>query len=50
VAAPAGASLDPVTGLFTWTAMDGPGTVQVTVRATDDADPAGQPRQGSASA
>jgi hypothetical protein len=36
--APAGASIDPATGLFTWTPPDGPSTVDVTVRVTDDAD------------
>jgi len=37
--APAGASLDPVTGVFTWTPTEvqGPGTNVITVRVTDDA-------------
>ncbi|HYT89560.1 MAG TPA: putative Ig domain-containing protein, partial [Gemmataceae bacterium] len=35
--APAGAAIDPVTGLFTWTPTEaqGPGTYPVTVRVTD---------------
>ncbi|MCW5631782.1 MAG: tandem-95 repeat protein [Rubrivivax sp.] len=33
--APAGASIDPTTGVFTWTPADGPGQAQITVRATD---------------
>lgn len=37
--APAGASLDPATGVFTWTPTEaqGPGTNTITVRVTDDA-------------
>jgi hypothetical protein len=35
--APAGASIDPMTGMFTWTPPDGLLTVDVTVRVTDDA-------------
>jgi glucose/arabinose dehydrogenase len=43
---PAGATIDPATGLFTWTPPDGPSTALVTVLATD----AGTPSlQGSAS-
>ena len=34
-AAPAGATLDASSGLFSWTPADGPATTQVTVRATD---------------
>ena len=36
--APAGASIDPLTGLFSWTATEaqGPGLYPVTVRVTDD--------------
>jgi acrosin len=39
--APAGASIDPVSGLFSWTPdeADGPGTFTVTVRVTDDGTP-----------
>jgi hypothetical protein len=36
--APAGASIDPVTGAFTFAAVDGPNTYPVTVRVTDDGD------------
>ncbi len=35
VAAPDGAAIDPVTGVFTWTAPDGPASAAVTVRVTD---------------
>lgn len=40
--APEGATIDPQTGLFEWTTTeaDGPGTYRITVRATDDGDPA----------
>jgi hypothetical protein len=34
--APEGAAIDPVTGVFTWAPTDGPLTVDVTVRVTDD--------------
>ena len=39
--APAGAAIDPVTGLFSWTptTAQGPGDFFVTVRVTDDATP-----------
>lgn len=39
--APAGASIDPSTGVFTWTPMEeqGPGSYLVTVRVTDDGSP-----------
>ena len=39
VAAPAGATLSPTTGVFTWTPSegDGPGTFPVTIRVTDSA-------------
>ena len=40
--APAGATIDAIDnaiGLFTWTPADGPGSVVVTVRVTDDGDP-----------
>ena len=39
VAAPAGAALNPTTGVFTWTPSegDGPGTFPVTIRVTDSA-------------
>jgi len=39
--APAGATLDPLTGAFSWTPVegDGPGTYPVTVRVTDDGAP-----------
>src|SRR5205823_5723823 len=39
--APAGASIDPVTGLFTWTPIEaqGPSTNSVTIRVTDDGIP-----------
>jgi hypothetical protein len=42
VGAPAGASIDPLTGEFTWTPSEaqGPDVFTVTVRVTDDADPA----------
>jgi hypothetical protein len=40
-AKPAGAALDPVTGLFTWTPSEvqGPGAYEVTVRVTDNGTP-----------
>ena len=34
--APAGASINPTTGVFTWTPGNGPQTVDVTVRVTND--------------
>ena len=39
--APAGASIDPATGLFTWTPSEaqGPGVYPVTVRVTDNGTP-----------
>ncbi|MBS0172773.1 MAG: putative Ig domain-containing protein [Nitrospira sp.] len=39
---PAGASINPATGLFTWTTTEaqGPGTYQVTVRVADNGTPA----------
>ena len=39
--APAGASVDPATGLFTWTPTEaqGPGSYPITVRVTDDGAP-----------
>jgi probable HAF family extracellular repeat protein len=37
--APVGASIDPNTGVFTWTPPDGPATAQVTVRVTDNGSP-----------
>src|SRR5262249_13859820 len=36
---PPGASIDPVTGLFTWTPGHGPTSVEVTVRVTDNGSP-----------
>jgi PKD repeat protein len=39
VSGPEGASIDPVTGQFTWTPTDGGGSVEVTVRASDDGAP-----------
>jgi len=40
--APTGASVDPVTGVFTWTPTEaqGPGTYSITLRATDNGSPA----------
>ena len=40
--APAGATIEPVSGVFTWTPTEtqGPGTFDVTVRVTDDGTPA----------
>jgi hypothetical protein len=38
--APAGAAIDPSTGIFTYTPDDGPATYQVTVRVTDNGLPA----------
>ncbi len=40
--APTGASIDPTSGVFTWTPSEdqGPGTYTVTVRVTDDGTPA----------
>ena len=42
VGAPAGASIDPVTGLFSWTPTEahGPGSYQMTLRITDSGTPA----------
>jgi Ca2+-binding RTX toxin-like protein len=37
--APPSASIDPNTGVFTWTPLDGPASVQVTVRVTDNGSP-----------
>ena len=37
---PAGASIDPLTGVFTWTTSDGPATANVTLRVTDPSAPA----------
>jgi type IV pilus assembly protein PilY1 len=39
--APAGATIDPTTGLFTWTPVeaDGPGSFSATIRVTDDGAP-----------
>jgi pectin methylesterase-like acyl-CoA thioesterase len=39
--APEGASIDPVSGLFTWTPSEaqGPGTYPITVRVTDNGEP-----------
>jgi hypothetical protein len=39
--APAGAAVDPVTGVFTWTPSEaqGPGAYDVTIRVTDDSNP-----------
>jgi hypothetical protein len=39
--APAGAAVDPITGLFTWTPdeLHGPGVFDITVMATDDGTP-----------
>ena len=39
--APAGASIDPATGVFTWTPTEaqGPGVYPVTVRVTDNGRP-----------
>ena len=39
VSGPAGATIDPVTGLFTWSPAPGQGTNVVTVRVTDDGTP-----------
>lgn len=36
---PAGAAIDPSTGAFTWTPPDGPATVTITVRVTDNGSP-----------
>ena len=38
-AAPVGASIDATSGLFTWTANDGPASFPVTVRVTDSGSP-----------
>jgi Ca2+-binding RTX toxin-like protein len=38
-AAPSGANIDPLTGLFTWPSSEGPTVVQITVRVTDDGTP-----------
>ncbi len=40
--APAGAAIDPITGVFTWTPTEaqGPGAYSLTVRATDNGTPA----------
>jgi len=40
--APAGAAIDPPSGVFTWTPSEGqaPGTYSITVRVTDDGSPA----------
>ncbi len=38
-AAPAGAMIDPATGVFTWTPADGPASAEVTVRVTDSGTP-----------
>jgi hypothetical protein len=38
-AAPAGAIIDPATGVFTWMPADGPATAEVTVRVTDSGTP-----------
>src|SRR5262249_21135429 len=38
--APARATIDAATGVFTWTPDDGPATASVTVRATDNGSPA----------
>jgi PKD repeat protein len=38
--APATATIDPVTGAFSWTPPNGPATVNITVRATDNGSPA----------
>jgi hypothetical protein len=38
--APPGASINPTTGILTWTPTDGPSTAQVTVRVTDNGSPA----------
>jgi hypothetical protein len=45
--APNGASIDPLTGLFSWTTAeaDGPGVYTVRVRVTDSASPAGTSMQ-----
>jgi len=37
--APAGASIDPTTGVFTFTPLDGPASYTVTVRVTDNGTP-----------
>jgi Ca2+-binding RTX toxin-like protein len=37
--APAGASIDPTTGVFTFTPLDGPASYTVTVRVTDNGSP-----------
>ncbi|WP_145234608.1 putative Ig domain-containing protein [Urbifossiella limnaea] len=37
---PAGAAIDPVTGVFTWAPTDGPGSTTIAVRVTDDGSPA----------
>src|SRR5262249_52265792 len=36
---PLGTSIDPNSGVFTWTPPDGPATAQVTVRVTDNGSP-----------
>jgi hypothetical protein len=38
--APQGATIDPVSGVFSWTAPDGPANYTVTVRVTDNGTPA----------
>ncbi len=42
IGAPAGATIDPITGLFSWTPTEtqGPASYSVTVRVTDDGSPA----------
>ena len=37
---PAGASIDPATGVFSWTPNDSPGSYTITVRVTDNGTPA----------
>jgi hypothetical protein len=39
VGAPVGASIDPVSGVFSWLATDGPASFTMTIRVRDSADP-----------
>ncbi|MCC7082436.1 MAG: tandem-95 repeat protein, partial [Burkholderiales bacterium] len=48
VSAPAGATIDPLTGVFNWVAADGNATYPVTVRVTDNGSPAEHAEQAFA--